>query len=101
MLYTKTNSAILALMGERLKEYRLRSEMRHKDLALHAGVSVTTIGRAEKGLPISSKSLVAILRSLQMLENIELLIPEPPISPRLIREWQETKKKRIKKPRHE
>ncbi|TYK32808.1 helix-turn-helix domain-containing protein [Bacteroides pyogenes] len=93
----KANKAILIEIGARCKEYRIRKNLQQRELAVNAGTSLDTISRFEKGGSISTLKLIAILRALDMLENLEGLIPEPPISPILLRKLQGVKKKRIRK----
>ena len=73
-------------LGSRLKEYRIRKNLQQKELALNAGVGLDTIVRLECGSSISTEKFIRILRVLDMLENIEEFIPEPPISPILMRD---------------
>lgn len=92
----KSNIAILREIGSRLKEYRMRKNLQQKELAENAGISLDTVARMEQGENISFDKLLRILRVLDMLENIELFIPEPPISPILMKKLQGKKKYRIR-----
>ena len=83
-------------LGSRLKEYRIRKNLQQKELALNAGVGLDTIVRLECGSSISTEKFIRILRVLDMLENIEEFIPEPPISPILMRDLKGKKRYRVR-----
>ena len=70
-----SDTAILKEIGKRMKE----------DLAKRTGVSLSTISKLEKGFPVSNTLMFSAIRGLGMLENIETLIPEPGISPILLK----------------
>jgi transcriptional regulator with XRE-family HTH domain len=92
-----TTPSILKEMGARLKEYRLRKGLMQSELAESVGVGVGTIAKMERGGAVSVQILLSTLRSLGMLENIGLLLPEPPVSPLLLRKLQGGKIQRIKR----
>ena len=96
-----TNAAILQTLGERLKEYRLRRNLQQAELAKFAGVNVSTVSRIEKGQNIMIDSYLRIMRVLDMLDNLEEFIPEPPRSPLLMKKLQGKNKQRIKKAKEE
>lgn len=88
--------AILAEIGNRLKEYRIRKNIQQKELAENAGISLDTVVRMERGSSITIEKLLRILRVLDMLENLEEFIPEPPLSPILMRKLQGKKRYRVR-----
>lgn len=92
-----TNAAILQTLGERLKEYRLRRNLQQAELARYAGVNISTVSRIEKGQNIMIDSYLRIMRVLDMLDNLDEFIPEPPRSPLLMKKLMGKKKQRIKK----
>lgn len=92
----KSNNAILKELGVRLKEYRIRKNMQQKELAASAGISLDTLARMEHGNSISSEKFIRILRALEMLENLEEFIPQPPVSPLLMKKLQGKKKERVR-----
>lgn len=97
MWYEMTNIAILQTLGARLKEYRLRKNMQQAELAKFAGVNISTVVRIEKGQNIMIDSYLRIMRVLDMLDNLDEFIPEPPRSPLLMKKLLGKKKQRIKK----
>ena len=88
-------------LGERIEEIRLKQNVTQSRLAREAGVSRSTITRmAQKGKGISLDSFIRILKALQLAHNLEVLLPEPGLSPldELVRESRPNRKRaRIKK----
>ena len=76
-----SNTAIVQETGKRLKDYRLAKKFTQQQLAERAGVSLFTVGQIEKGKPVSVSMLIAVMRVLRLLDNLELLLPEQEISP--------------------
>jgi transcriptional regulator with XRE-family HTH domain len=81
-------------IGERMKEIRLRKNMTQEEIAWRAGISKLSVVNAEAGKNISLATLIAILRQLGLIENLEQLIPEPPISPILLKKLKGKKRYR-------
>ena len=76
-----SDPAIMAEMGTRLKEYRLRKNYTQSEVAVKAGISVLSVQNLEKGRSVSLSTFMSVLRVLKILMNVENLIPELPISP--------------------
>ena len=76
-----SDKAVLEEIGHRIAQYRLNQDKTQALLAQEAGVSNRTLVRAEHGDSVQSSSLVRILRALQLVENLDALIPEPAVSP--------------------
>lgn len=91
-----SDPAILQKMGRRIRDYRMRMEMTQGELAEKSGVSMGTIVRVEQGNPISTLLLISILRTMGILENLEVLLPELSISPLQMRKLQGKKVQRIR-----
>ena len=91
-----SDPAILQKMGRRMRDYRIRMEMTQSELAEKSGVSMGTIVRVEQGNPISTLLLISILRTMGLLENLEVLLPELSISPLQMRKLQGKKVQRIR-----
>lgn len=91
-----SNKAILFEIGNRMRNCRIRKNMQQQELAIASGVNVTTIQRLEKGLPVTTEKLISVLRALDILENIEGLLPTPPLSPILMRKLQGKTKMRVR-----
>ena len=80
---TLTDEAWLRLLGERISRYRLDRNLTQAALAREAGVSLPTLQRMEAGRSTQTSNLVRVLRALGLLENIDALVPESPVSPLL------------------
>jgi transcriptional regulator with XRE-family HTH domain len=91
-----SDPAILQKMGRRMRDYRIRMEMTQGELAEKSGVSMGTIVRVEQGNPVSILLFVSILRTMGLLENLEVLLPELSISPIQMRKLQGKKVMRIR-----
>jgi transcriptional regulator with XRE-family HTH domain len=78
--YSLTDSAIEKEIGARLRALRLRRNITQQALADAAGLSVTAVKGIESGGGRLS-TLVAVLRELSALDQIEKFIPEVTISP--------------------
>jgi len=76
-----SDQAILEEIGNRITQYRLNQNKTQAALAEEAGVSSRTLIRAEHGHSIQASSLLRVLRALQLLDNLDALIPAPALSP--------------------
>lgn len=76
-----SDTAILKKLGTRIKAYRVSKEMKQQELATESGVGVSTIAKIENGQPVTFSLLISVLRTLGLLENLDLLIPEQKPSP--------------------
>ncbi|HNP65182.1 MAG TPA: helix-turn-helix transcriptional regulator [Woeseiaceae bacterium] len=78
--YSLSDSAIEIEIGARLKALRLRRNITQKDLAEATGLSVTAIKGIEAGGGTLS-TLIAVLRELRALDQLQHFIPEITVSP--------------------
>ena len=76
-----TEQAVLDELGKRLARYRLNRNLTQAELAKEAGVSQPTVVRMEAGKSAQFSSYIRILRALDLIENLESLVPEPLVSP--------------------
>ncbi len=76
-----SDDAVLKEIGNRITQYRLNQDKTQAALAQEAGVSSRTMIRVEHGHSVQGSSLIRILRALQLVENLDALIPEPAVSP--------------------
>ena len=96
-----SDPAILQKMGRRMRDYRIRMEMTQGELAEKSGVSMGTIVRMEQGGAISTLLFISVLRTMGLLENLEVLLPELSISPIQMRKMQGRKVQRIRHKKEE
>lgn len=83
-----SDPAILKRLAERLKTLRIRSGLTQEELGEQAGLSLLTVANFEKGKSVTLANFIKMMRVLGLLENFELLLPEPKISPLQLKEWQ-------------
>lgn len=70
----------------RFKLARLEANITQAELAQRAGVSLITIKRAESGKGnITLMTLIALMRGLGRLDQLSYILPEPSLSPLLLK----------------
>ncbi len=79
-LYAMTDSAILLELGARVKALRLRKNRSQKELSEATLLSTNAIKSLETG-KAKLATLIAVLRELGALDEINQFIPEISISP--------------------
>lgn len=81
-LYEKSDNALIRELGERFRSYRKALHLTRNDIREKSGVSVLTQSRFENGNggSVSFRSIVALFRSIERLEEIDTLLPEVPES---------------------
>ena len=77
----RTDEAILAELGARLSSVRLSRNLTQAELAHDAGVSKRTVERIEAGQSTQLTSFIRILRTLDLLDGLELSLPAPQPGP--------------------
>lgn len=90
-------SQIMALLANRIKEIRIRKKLTQKELAHKSGISLNSIQNLEQGQMVSLRVLLPVLRVLKLTNNLELLVPETPLSPIALLQQQKSTSKRVKK----
>ena len=78
---TENNEGIMKEIGVRIKDTRIAISLTQKELAERAGVSGRTVERIENGENVKVENIINVMRAMQLLQNIELLIPEQEIRP--------------------
>jgi putative transcriptional regulator len=91
--YPMTDKGIGAEIGRRLRSLRLRRNLTQQQLAEAAALSLNTIKSLEAGKGKLS-SLIAVLRELQALDELDNLIPDISISPLQLARQQGKKRQR-------
>ena len=91
-----SDTAILKRLGTRLKAYRIARGMKQQELAAESGVGVSTIAKIENGQSVSLSLLVSVIRTLGLLENLDLLVPEQKPSPLELLKTQGKQVKRVR-----
>jgi putative transcriptional regulator len=75
-----SSAAIAEEIGNRLKQARLNADLTQAEVASLSGLDRRTILNAEKG-KVQLENLVAILVSLGMADQLNMLLPVQEISP--------------------
>ena len=76
-----TDAAVLEELGARLSRHRIEMGLTQAALAKQAGVSKRTVERIEDGHATQTPTLIRILRVLQLMAELNTLVPEPRLSP--------------------
>ena len=95
-----TDDALLQELGRRIAQQRLGRNLSQAQLAEQAGIFKRTLERLEAGASATQLSLfLRVLRQLDLLERLDLLIPEPQPSPLALLELQKADRKRASRRR--
>ena len=77
----KTPEELQGVLGERLRALRLSRNLAQRELAGKGGLSLRALINLEAGKGSTIESLVRVLKALDATDAIELLAPQPQISP--------------------
>lgn len=77
----QADAAVLKELGGRIARYRLHRGLSQDTLAHEAGLSLNPVRRIERGESVQTASLLRVLRVLGLLDNLDVIVPEPTISP--------------------
>ena len=78
--YSLSDKAIEKQLGQRLRALRLRNNITQQELAQSTNLSLNAIKAMENGR-FKASTLIAVLRELGALEELEHFVPDTPISP--------------------
>jgi putative transcriptional regulator len=76
-----SNKAILAEIGDRISRRRLNQNITQIDLARQSGITRIVVQRLESGLGCNLESFIQILRGLNLIDQLDMFLPEQGISP--------------------
>ena len=77
---SKTAHALTIELGQRLQRARLNLNLTQLEIAQHTGVSRKVVMNAEAG-QVTLENLIAILMTLDLVDHLDLFLPEQLISP--------------------
>ncbi|MDD5362396.1 MAG: helix-turn-helix transcriptional regulator [Ignavibacteria bacterium] len=92
--YVMTDSAIIKEIGKGIRQVRLNKNISQEKLSNMSGVDRVTISRMESGRVTTLITFVQILRSLDILDRLNIFKQELEISPIKLLEMQEKKRKK-------
>jgi len=75
-----TNAVILQEIGNRIERLRLNKNLRQSDVCEVTGLSIDTIRALEKG-KAKLDTVIAVLRTLEALDQLDSFIPPQEIDP--------------------
>ncbi len=93
-------AAIAQILGDRLKQARLNTNLTQVEVAERTGLSRKTIMNAEKG-HVQLEALVAIMSALELSDNLNALLPPQTISPLQLAKLQGKKRQRASGRHHD
>lgn len=80
-IHAKSPELISREIGQKLERLRLSRNITQAQLAQDAGISERTLRRLESGDNPTLDSLIRVLISLKIQQNVDLLVPDPRIRP--------------------
>lgn len=80
-MHDLTDEAALRRLGERLTQRRLQRNLSQAELAEQAGISRRTLVRLEGGQSTQLANFVRVLRALDLLGDLDQVVPPTPPSP--------------------
>jgi transcriptional regulator with XRE-family HTH domain len=92
-----SNDAIIASIGEFIKQKRLQDNKTQLQLAKDSGLNRSTIVQIENGESITLASLIQVLRALNLLYLLDIFTIESKISPMEYVKMKEKKRLRARK----
>ncbi len=99
IISTLTDTAALGEIARRVQRARLDRQLTQADLAEAAGVSRPTIERFEASGTAQLTTLVRVLRALNLLDRLDVLLPEATIRPIEALKTRGEPRKRASRPR--
>lgn len=89
----ESEQTILKELGVRIKQYRVSLNITQTELAYKCGVSSSTVVRIESGIDSKMSNYIKILNGLNLIPNMDILIPEPQPDFKAIYEQKPTKQR--------
>lgn len=90
----QSNDAVLAELGRRLERQRLARNLTQEQMAEQAGIGRATLQRLERGQSVQTTSMIKLLRALDLLQSLDVALPQTIERPIL-----ELERERRRKPR--
>lgn len=89
---------LISLLGQRFKDYRLRSEMTQRDVAEQSGITINTIHKFENGKSgnMSLGTFLLLMKSIGCIQQMDELLPDLPKSAYLVNDGKKVQRIRHK-----
>lgn len=89
---------LISLLGQRFKDYRLRSEMTQRDVAEQSGITINTIHKFENGKSgnMSLGTFLLLMKSIGCIQQMDELLPDLPESAYLVNDGKKVQRIRHK-----
>lgn len=94
--YQMSDSAILATLGEFIRQIRLAQNKTQLDVATAAGIKRMTLVRIEQGRGGTMGTFIRLLRSLQQFHALKSFQPASQISPLSLAKLERKKRQRAR-----
>lgn len=94
--YKMSDSVILEILGEFMKETRLQQNKTQQELATASGIDRFTIARIENGKGGTLKSFIQMMRSLEQLHHFQNFQVQRQISPLELTKLEQRKRHRAR-----
>ena len=92
-----TDEGVLAELGKRLTARRVSLRLTQAELAQQAGLGKRTVERIEAGHSAQLSSWIRLLRVLDLLPALDVLLPQPELSPMALLDRQDRMRQRVRK----
>ena len=92
-----TAEAILIEMVRRLVRHRIELRLTQQNVADQTGISLRTIKRIESGGDCQFSTMIRLLQAYDLIDRLNMLVPEPSLSPIQFIEQQQNLRKRASK----
>lgn len=92
---------MLTELGRRLAQFRIGLNLTQAELARKAGVGKRTLERLEAGETTQTRTLLRVLRELDLLSQLDVLLPEPRPRPRNVVQENSTLPQRVGRKKQE
>ena len=76
-----TDSGYLRSIGSRIRQARLNQNTTQTEIASTAGVALNVLKHLENGDGCTLRNFLRVLRALGKLEQLDLFLPDPGVSP--------------------
>jgi len=76
-----SDGTVLREIGERLRQRRVRAQLKQQELAAKVGIARSTVSRIENGHPVQTPELVRYLRGVSILCDLDRVLPDLSLSP--------------------